>query len=710
MPTEAIIHQEIEKIIREGGLLERIDEADIKRIEDIIVVDPNLLPAFSIDEYVRKRFAESASATLSSLNILEVLTSDNNISLTKNETLRPDIVCINSETQQLVIFEFKKSNQTGRQALTELLAYEHEVKNLLPFLSNYDTTFVLISTEWSVLLEHAATSAITWSNKNLLCLQVDTTPGDYKFKIHSPSSWSITGTPNFPSDSVSSFTISFEAPPSMDADEITNRLYLAMSFLAREAERMGLHGFALLSKNLGGYCDDLHEIILCSTSPLAFFDTMLRKGKADIENGHLTAKIAKFTKRHGTESGLSSLLELSTKVIEPRLEAFKNFELGRFVDWNTTRKLLQESGLPILTEFWGLPGDYARSYISNPAVQNARPTLFPAGLSDWREPFIGLWLIRNLFEPQFCSEGFIRPSDTFRLGLSIGRHFFLTKIASESAEPMKFWDALMFWNFSSLTCYIDELFILARTANDINPPKSQLTLSAYTKNSFDPTELNEWIESEILDGIPFHLTTFHLGLELGPAMLAEDLETSIFVNALKDQELITNFSGYLAAVLKKADKEPAYNESHKRKHLSNIEKILNLDDISSHIDSLDLYKLSLADLCKLTPDVLVLADLVIPAVTHTYDQLPPIAVDWDNLKRGIDGMYKQGKRYPALYIHANGSIGTASYDDNIYTTYMMPITDTEKEVYLMDASHGVEMFRIVKWADVRSGQVIPIPQ
>lgn len=710
MLNEEVIHIEIERIIRAGELIERIDKADIKRIAEIIKLQPNLLPSFSIDEYVRKRFAESASLTLNSLATLKVFTSDNNISFAKNEILKPDIICINAETQQIVIFEFKRSTQTERQALTELLAYEHELKNLLPFLTNYDTTFVLVSTEWSVLLEHAATSAIMWSNKSLLCLKVDVTPGDYKFNIHTPSSWSITGTPFFPPTSISSFTLSFESPVSMSEDEISTRLYLALGFFAREAERMGLHGFAVLTKQLSGYADNAYEIIFCAASPLAFFRTMLQKGKIDIAQGHLSSKISEFINEFGTESGVSSLLDLVTKVIDPRLEYFENAELGRFTDWEVARKQLQESALPTMTEFWGLPGDYARDYISHPAVQKARSNLFSVGLSDWRDPNVGLWLIRNLFEPEFSSDGFIRPSDSFRLGLAIGRHTFLISIALNEKAELKHWDALMFWNFATLMSYMDEISILARTANGIKPPSTKFRISAQPDISSDPTDLIAWVESEILQDDPFHIQAFYLGLNLGPAIIPEDFETSDFWGAIRNKELINEFSVFLGTIVETAIIETSYSEPYKQAKLAKVASILQIDNISAMTDFGLFRNLPLTKLCELTEDVLVLADMVVPAVAHLFDPLPPTSIDWDNLKRGIDGMYREGKLYPAIYVLANGSIGTASYDENIYAKVMMKIADTDEEVYLMDASLGIEVFKIVKWADIRAGLVIKAPE
>jgi hypothetical protein len=66
--------------------------------------------------------------------------------------LFPDLVLVSDEDNKIIIVEIKRSNQTAREALTELLAYDHEVKNLLPFLSNFEVLFCIISTDYSTLL------------------------------------------------------------------------------------------------------------------------------------------------------------------------------------------------------------------------------------------------------------------------------------------------------------------------------------------------------------------------------------------------------------------------------------------------------------------------------------------------------------------------------------------------------------------------------
>ncbi|WXF87582.1 hypothetical protein WDV92_00550 [Pseudomonas syringae pv. atrofaciens] len=313
MLTEKMIHVELERLIRSGEFYSSIDEKDIQRIKNLVHVDENLLPAFSIDEYIRRKYASATDNALRSTEQLQVLTSDDNVSTQLRQILRPDLVCINPERQQIVIFEIKKSTQTERQALTELLAYEHEIINILPFLSTYDLTFVLVSTEWSVLLEHAAGSAISWSNKNLLCLKVDLNQNNFKLNIHGLNSWSITGNAFFPPKSVASFTVSFEAAQSMEESEITYRLDLLLGFFAREADRVGLHGFALVVQDLGPYCDRGYQIVFCAVSPLALFDSMLSSGQITTSDGHLVEEIEKHKLDHGTESGISSLDDLIKK-------------------------------------------------------------------------------------------------------------------------------------------------------------------------------------------------------------------------------------------------------------------------------------------------------------------------------------------------------------------------------------------------------------
>lgn len=709
MLTEKLIHVELERLIRNGEFYKAIDVEDIRRIKNLTCIDENLLPAFSIDEYIRRKYATATDNTLRSIENLEVLTSDNNVSIESNQILRPDLVCINPESQQIIIFEIKKSTQTERQALTELLAYEHEIKNLLPFLSSYDLTFVLVSTEWSVLLEHAAGSAISWASKNLLCLRVNADGPKFKFNIHNLNSWNITGNAFFPPESVASFTVSFEANLSMDESEVAYRLDLLLGFFAREADRIGLHGFAIVTTDLGPYNERGYQIVFCAVSPLAFFDNMLSSGQITVSDGHLVRQIENYKVKYGVESGISSLDDLLTKIVEPRLGVFDNVEFGGYFAWDITRHQLKDRGLPTFVEFWGLPGDYARDYINNPAVQNARAALFTPGMTDWRHPTTGLWLIRNLFEPSFCGDGVVRPSDTFRLGLALGHDNYLRYVARNSPKRPKNIEAAMFWNFSTLESYMDEIFILARTAKTIAGPALQIKISPDVDYEIDHDPLIEWITSEILQSDRLHIKFFYLGLNLSHAITAEDLRPSNFRVLPTESDTLKSLKATMKFILEHSVENQSYNEAEKLRLIEQAVGILgaSLDELRS--GSSDFSHVSIDRLCSAVKDVFFIADLTIPAITHLYEGLPPMHVDWDTLKQGIDAMYKRGLLYPAICISTNGSIGTASYDSVEYAKLFKPLADTELEVFVMDGSRGYEMFRIEKWENVRGGKVIQSP-
>jgi hypothetical protein len=48
------------------------------------------------------------------------------------------------------------------------------LQNHLPFLSNADIYYVIIASEWSVLLDHAVSSLLLWQNKLILGLELKT--------------------------------------------------------------------------------------------------------------------------------------------------------------------------------------------------------------------------------------------------------------------------------------------------------------------------------------------------------------------------------------------------------------------------------------------------------------------------------------------------------------------------------------------------------
>lgn len=92
-----------------------------------------------------------------------------NISMGKDK-LYADILIKGIENQKYYVIELKVNKSTSRETVTELMAYRHEIKNHLPFISNEDVVLVIISLEYSSLLKHAVSSLLL-DNISVLCLK-----------------------------------------------------------------------------------------------------------------------------------------------------------------------------------------------------------------------------------------------------------------------------------------------------------------------------------------------------------------------------------------------------------------------------------------------------------------------------------------------------------------------------------------------------------
>ena len=89
----------------------------------------------------------------------------------------------------LLRLKSKKDRATARETATELLAYEHEILNHIPFASANDILMVVVSREFSPLLDHAIAGLVTWGRKRILCLRVSDLTNGRRLAIHLPKAW-----------------------------------------------------------------------------------------------------------------------------------------------------------------------------------------------------------------------------------------------------------------------------------------------------------------------------------------------------------------------------------------------------------------------------------------------------------------------------------------------------------------------------------------
>jgi hypothetical protein len=262
---ESEIQSILEKLIQEETFLNYVENID--SIEELYESfhQEDKLPSFSIDYLSRKKMIIAANNIISLLGSAQIIsTASTNISLERKEKLFPDLVLLCNN--KVVILEIKRSVKTARETLTEMLAYDHEIRNLLPFLSNFEIVFCIVATDYSTLLNHSVTGLMTWESKQILCLHAKISEKEeLQLEIHIPPSWTSLGMSNFPDSAISTTNIilykNFASESSKDAEAA---IFYAASLIAKEGDRNNSHGFVIVWRDSWNYFDgaeDYHLIV-----------------------------------------------------------------------------------------------------------------------------------------------------------------------------------------------------------------------------------------------------------------------------------------------------------------------------------------------------------------------------------------------------------------------------------------------------------------
>jgi hypothetical protein len=714
--SELQLQKKLVNLIKKNELGDAIDGREA--VDNVIErrTSTDSFPTFSIDHLVRISCAEAASYALSCLYDLDILTDDLNVSLTTGQQLRPDIICLAPERESLVLFELKKSDQTGRQALTELIAYEQELKNHLPFLANYETIFVLVSSEWSTLMDHAAASAVTWSGRQLLCLEAVLTKKKLRLKPRLPAAWHITGSAQFPARSLPCITwCLYDYAGKKSKIDLDLRLITSMNLIAREGDRIGSHGFALLWQDHSSISQASYNITICGISPFSFYRQMRQRGILSEDQSHLVTSLDRVLKDWDPQGHAGSIFKVA-KAAEPVISEISRPEFEGLSDWEADRVSLSVRAEPVYCEFWGLPGEFVRYFTAHPAVRKHRASLFNNGRSDWRDPRIGITLLDSFLVQDTFQDGNVRCSDCFRLGVAIGLDLLLRKNLKGPDTPAK--RALycrFLWNFYRLATLLEEVQLLAGAAKNVTEPATAYVLSNNLKKGVEKNNLAfvEWIRKEFLQGSVVHGLFLDIGIQ-GTFFFDEAICQTLPHTARDEiiEPLVGHFRFALSVVfglLAQLKLERGLLDEHKRAQGSllnalGLKKVPKKSDISQIVDGL-----SVATIAQAWRYVLPAANLLIDSVYHDHAETAPTKPDWDWLHQGIKEMYARGEKYPAVHLLANGTIVTGPIDRS-GINWMRPIDDVETDVVFCNHSKGLMVVINTTWDELKSGKYFPVAQ
>lgn len=294
-----------------------------------------------------KKVLSSFLRTERSLNFLELISEDENISIVKNDALRPDFLFYSSESQGVVIVELKNMSGATREVGTELGAYSCEVRSYIPYLSEGDLFHVVISSCWPTLLRHYIFHEIFWNKKNIICLEPIKVDDSIMLNIISIESVIEADVGfNISDRHLAGYQVCLYDNYSYDRNADRNRLdknleqmKTAIQVMTSEGYRQRGNGFAFLWKDHLDISIAPYSISIFNMAPFKSIERFLHnitsmEQLSDIQKRFL--KLIKWQSPTGHGDALHNIYESAS----PFLKKFSNPSIEGFHEWFEYKPML----------------------------------------------------------------------------------------------------------------------------------------------------------------------------------------------------------------------------------------------------------------------------------------------------------------------------------------------------------------------------------
>lgn len=319
---------------------------------------------YGMNDIISQRYISSVETVMDLVSCEGKIICDDgkkNISMNSSETLRPDFVIYNEEDDAYIIVELKVSANAERQAVTEVMAYQLELRNYLPGLSNYNIPIVIISQDYRPLLKHAIFSMLM-ENQNVLCLSVNEDAlmngrTEEVLEIVDCDTWSEIKW-ECRKDSLVGYTLSFYkiGEQSYSDKEMENIISMTTVLISTEAEKVNSNGFAIAwkFKNADGF--DKESFYMTDYFVTYFCVDPYKNYVESVENTIMNKHIM-YVKREGVfkELGAHFFLDKVKKIFNRNFdilyECGGNFEQFIFPREIDNRILLKVASWGIVHEF-----------------------------------------------------------------------------------------------------------------------------------------------------------------------------------------------------------------------------------------------------------------------------------------------------------------------------------------------------------------------
>lgn len=718
LPPECEVVSWLKQLIEKEELIESIQGQEAITSLTDMVRQECFLPSFGIDYISRRSSAEAADHVLSRLNLLDIISINTSISLTTGQVLRPDILCFNPETKTLVVFEVKRASETERQTVTELAGYEQELRNMFPFLGNFDICFVVIAADWSTLLMHAVGSMNAWSEKQYLALKLTNDESGFGLLAHLPEAWHLTGSTNLPVEALPSIDLYLaykriddrgseqgNIDPfggNEDNDRWPPRIVLtAMDVIAREGDRAGSHGFMMLWRDVNGFGRGRWCITLTAIDPYAMHAWCRDHGLPQRESEAATFL---HNRRDDLLGQTSQTVYDIAKAAFPLLKEHFELEFSGDFQWQLKTRQYRNRVVPTRFDFWGSLGQHAREFISNPAVRNHYMPFVGLNQLDWTDPVVAMTLVANLSLGAPFPGGVIKCSDAFLTGRVLGDLAVAAFNAAPDKEHAARIEPMVEWAQLEALRFAIEMNQMYDLTKKVTTPMPMLSNDP-AKRLKATDDLAQWVRADLISKQhPFHQKCFDLGYHhaLLFSLLSEQAINSLGTDEPRVAACIVR--SILRGVLSRAkgSQGQMFESSGFLEFMAFLEPHLGSNIELAGEEAVNVAINAIADeelLSGFAGPIVKGVDSIIPVVLHTTRSSFPVRVDWEWLKSGIKALFESGDHCPAVIFSQNGMVGSGRLKQPF--RLVSSISDPNVEVYVLDESSVMNIAIKMTWDEVK---------
>ena len=684
------IQKWLEKEENYGNIIDLIENSNILENSN----KENLVPFYSLDYIIKNKILKSARYVYKNLHSLKLVIANRNISMNKTERLYPDLLLFNEETATFIIVEIKRSDKAEREAMTELLAYEHELQNLFPFMSKIEVCFVIISADYKPLLEHSIYSFALWQNRKILPLKIDgiksSNSKNWKLSVHIPDSWSLlsTGTLKpeqintvnlvlYDKEAYSDYSINIK-----DKDDNVEILKRGLELIVKEGEKNSASGFVLLSKLTNSELAKWN-ITIGVINPYSFFKLLEYESKIKI-----------FFEEYRYEFNTKCTIDLAINS-QKYLEIFYAPRFETFTNWSFTKKELQEISNPILIDFFGEVDDMVNNFVLNEQVRKYYYPELNDNRMNWKEPLIGLNLLDNLLEDNIFFDGKYSFLNIYKFGTKLGILGQYLNVLQNIIEPetnpyTNYFLGKYKWAEIEFIKAYREIGLRYNETSDISD--NFITFKSLkidmNENVENISAISTWILNSFLKET-IHKKAFNLGL--------------IIQNYFYDKKLVTD-DGII--FIEKSIIEATHqmiNIEFEKNELVQARLLGKLDEYKNIINLDNKY-----DYSKISNEVLInafeeytlpLYSQIIMEVSHKVDTINSSAFDFSFLKEAYPKEYKKNNK-SVVNLAVNGYLGIIIVTDKDINQFLLLLgkINPEKELlFLNNKGGGMGILRKLTW-------------